>query len=253
MIILIAGMPRAGSMWTYNVARACIRSTGLQVLPEEPPINEEEVLREALTNTDKTENIYCIKTHEHVPLNFPIDRIICNYRDVRDAMISYMRFTHCTFEFGLHIAERMMSLTDHFFMASPNKLLKMHFDDIRKSNTAPQVGNISNFLGLDIPNRKIKAISDQFSRKKISGLVNRLNRINSEEADQATEPSRDNDYGAARNRDGSYRTYDKKSGFQSNHITATKDAEWKTLLTADEQEQLARLTNSWLVRHGFTI
>ena len=33
-VVWVAGMPRSGSMWTYNVARELARRVGYRVLPE---------------------------------------------------------------------------------------------------------------------------------------------------------------------------------------------------------------------------
>ena len=253
MIILIAGMPRSGSMWTYNVARECIRTTGDTPLPIEPPVVEKDALHEALEYANDDCKTYCIKTHEHVPLNFPIDKFICNYRDVRDAMVSYMKFTHCDFGYGLHIAERMMSLTDHFFMVQPARLLKIHFNDVKKSNTTSLVRRISEFLEIDLPQKDIKKIQNKFTKTKVRNLVNVLSHVDISKSGQLKKPELSKSYISTLNRDGTYRAYDRKSGFQGNHITATKDAEWKTVFTEEQQEQLLNLTSDWLIRHGFTL
>jgi hypothetical protein len=253
MVILIAGMPRAGSMWTYNIARECIRAAGHSPLPHEPPIIEKDALMEAVKNAHDKRRYYCIKTHEHVPLVFPVAKIICNYRDVRDAMVSYMKFTHCDFEYGLHIAGRMMSLTDHFFMAGPSRLLKIHFDEVSKSNNAALVGRISEFLGLDLPRKDIKNIHNKYTKARVRSLVNTLGKVDIDASGQLRAPGSDNRFISTRNRDGTYRAYDRKSGFQGRHITATRDAEWKIIFTEEQQKRLLDLTSDWLTRHGFPL
>ena len=85
-------------MWTYNVARASIRRMSITLIPDtDVPVDEKQLLRAALQYGAITRDCYCIKTHEYLPLDVPNTRIICNYRDVRDAMLSHMRFMHLDF------------------------------------------------------------------------------------------------------------------------------------------------------------
>ncbi len=48
MIIFVAGMPRAGSMWTYNIVRELLKSKKCTVLPEKIPVSENDLITEAL-------------------------------------------------------------------------------------------------------------------------------------------------------------------------------------------------------------
>ena len=243
MNIFIAGMPRAGSMWTYNVARACLSAAGKQVLPVEPPVNDKDALRYALTYPDSKDSAYCVKTHEYLPLKLPRARFICNYRDVRDALISYMRFMKCDFPQGLKIVQAMMDLTDHYLSANDDKVLGIHYADVVAADTLPTVERIADFIGVTLPQAQLADIDRQFHKSEIGNLVNQLGAVDNAAADDK--------YTSAPNMDGTQRVYDKATGFQQNHITATVDAEWRTVLTKPQQAELQRLAKPWLVRYDF--
>ena len=40
--VWVAGMPRSGSMWTFNVARELVMRVGFHVLPEEIKLTDQE-------------------------------------------------------------------------------------------------------------------------------------------------------------------------------------------------------------------
>ncbi len=90
MIVFIAGMPRSGSMWVYNVTRALIRSCGKIPVPENMPPDDESRINNAFKIQLGDNEVYIIKTHKVLKPGLPGVKIIYTYRDVRDAMLSYM-------------------------------------------------------------------------------------------------------------------------------------------------------------------
>ena len=219
-------MPRAGSMWTYNVTRACIHAAGLKVLPEKPPVSEREIIIEAVNQQTPAGSVYCIKTHETLPLDLPDTRYICNVRDVRDALISYMRFMKCDTEFGLKAVQWMMDLTDHYMSTPRDRLLPIRYDDISPANPAPLVERIAKFAGLDLPRKSIKQIARRYTRSQVRSLIDNLNKVSLDEEGNLLDTGKERDFTSAPSADGTHRAYHRDTGFQARHITAPRDQEW---------------------------
>lgn len=240
-------------MWTYNVARSSIRRMGVTLVPDtDVPVNEKELLRAALLYGTTSQDCFCIKTHEYLPLDIENTKIICNYRDVRDAMISHMRFMHLDFELGLQMVQAYMDLTDHYCIPQRNNVMKIRYDDML-ANPVQMVREINRFLGFEIDRREAKQIAKKFSKNEVRKILNTLGNV---ELDNTGNPSRSeqlDEYTSALNVDGSRRAYHRKTGFSENHITATIAGEWRSVLDARQQEQLMALSKDWLLRYGFAL
>jgi hypothetical protein len=254
MIVFVAGMPRAGSMWTYNVVRAIYETRGWSVLPREIPISEQALIRQALKSEQKENEVYCIKTHW--PLKSPLRtkhdvRIICNLRDVRDACLSYMRFMHEDFDAGVSAMGEMMKITDYYLTRFGDGLLSVRYEDL--TNTPLNVlENISGFLKVDLSENEKSAILKKFDKSNIQKKLQELPKIESD-ARVPVDAENGSRFDSVMNRDGTYRTYEKATGFQSNHITSSSDGEWKTYFDKGKAERLIELSREWLLRYGYQI
>lgn len=167
-------MPRAGSMWTYNIARELIRSAGLQPIPQSVPIDTTPFIHKAFTEPIEENEVYCVKTHHLVrpPEGDSHTLIIVPYRDIRDCVLSYMKFRHVDFESALE-AMRDWSLTDEYFERQTDNILKIRYDEI-VNEPIQTIPKIDRFIGTGAPFDTIEKINEQFSRKnmkeKIDGL-----------------------------------------------------------------------------------
>ena len=150
-LVLVASMPRSGSMWTFNVVRDMFRHLGTEVLPEEVPYLEQVNLQiaEQAVNDPAPAGMHVLKTHQPVNV-FPQARFIATHRDVRDAMISFMRFMDFDFERGLEAAAGMAELSDHFRQFPDDVALQVEYSDI-KGRPVDVARSVRNFLRLDLP------------------------------------------------------------------------------------------------------
>ena len=251
-IVIVASMARAGSMWVYNVTRELISASGNVPLPEEPPPDHDQLIMKALGRTCDVNKIYCFKTHSRISPSRRDARILCPYRDVRDAMLSFMRFMHCEFERGLRAAQGMMALTDYYFSLPTVNLLPIRYDDIT-SKPSEVTRKIARFLGLDIMPDDIKTILDGFSRKRVQKFINMLESIGTDECGSILPAQDKSGYTSVQNLDGSYRVFDKKTNFQSNHITSTSKGEWRQVLTDEQKRTLMEATSDWLVKYDLPL
>jgi len=240
-IIFIAGMPRSGSMWTYNVCRRLITAADKKPWPDEVPLDESPAIQHALSQPPAPDQIYCIKTHFQIPVGKPHMRIICNYRDIRDATLSYMRFMKCSFEQALAVAQGSMELTNHYLQPQDSNVLPLRYDTIINQ---PQqtINSLARFLSLPTEPVEIEKIEQSLSRESVARQLETL---------KAGKQDISGNLSSAPNMDGSFRLHDSNTGFQTDHISSNMDGEWREAFSTEEQEKLMAVATDWLQRYNF--
>jgi len=259
MRIFIAGTPRTGSMWTYNVTRALLESEGNTILPAETPAHEKEemkAIQEAYASEPAENTVYCIKTHLLLKSGLPKTKIITNYRDVRDTMISFIRFMQMEkvdnfFEFAKKILSGHMQQTDYFFEKHPGSL-KIRFTDIA-SDPVKIINGINEYLGLHAEEDQILRIKEKFSKARVSKLIERLNKVSFSARGQIIGEENTNAYKLLGSSEGKYRVFDNETGFQTCHITSWKDGEWKVYFTPQQRLEINALVAEWLKKYNFPL
>ena len=238
--MFICGMPRSGSMWTFNVTRRVLEAAGYEVhsFGLQPAEAEAELSKSvAAALFDRRPNqAYIWKTHAALRSNIPGARYITNYRDLRSATCSYMRFTRCTFERALEATRAMMPLVDHYFTFPDEKCLKLKYDQILNAQ-ADVVESIAAFLGQTIDDETTDRIVTSFTRARVTEMVRGL--------------ERGPGVFVAPNLDGSDRWGDAVTGFQSGHVSETSGDCWRADLTPVQLASLEQLCGGWLERYGF--
>lgn len=232
-------------MWTYNVCRKLIVVAGKAPWPDEVPLDESPAIQHALSHPPPPNQVYCIKTHFQIPVGKPHMQLICNYRDIRDATLSYMRFMKCSFEKALAVAQGSMELTDHYLQPSSTQVFPVRYDTMI-SDPQDTIRSLADFLSLPVTDSAIEDIAHTLSRDAVRRHVEKI-----ESHRQDTESGESKTYSTTQNMDGSLRVYDHTTGFQSNHIGSGKDGEWRDVFTNEQQTELMAITADWLTRYGF--
>jgi hypothetical protein len=242
-------------MWTYNVIRDIFISGKFSVLPKLIPPNEADLIKNALASEVKEREVYCIKTHGKLINPLPTThevKVICNHRDVRDACLSYMRFIHCDFEQGLKAVHSMMDITDYYLKIFDKNILPVRYEDINQS-PKQLIDQLCQYLEVDVSDAKKNEILSRYSRENIKKKLKEMSDVRLDEHGKVKGTKNQSKFESVKNLDGTYRAYDKNTAFQSNHITAKKDGEWKTAYTFIEVEQINALCGSWLIKHGYQV
>jgi hypothetical protein len=255
MIVFVAGMSRAGSMWTYNVVRALFEAEGWSVLPREYPQDVSGIVRSAFFSEEKEKEVYCIKTHHLLKNSLPTKhdvKVICNVRDVRDACLSYMRFMHADYEAGKDAMISMMNATDHYLSTFQNKILSVRFEDL--IHTPMNVlENISAFLKINLSESRKMEILQKFDKSNIQNKLRDMSTLEINENVEVKDAELRSRFDVLENLDGTYRVIDKTTGFQSGHITSIADGEWKTYFDRSQADQLISLSKEWLLKYGYKV
>ncbi len=244
-------MSRSGSMWVFNVVRALFSATDHQVLPSDVPRDEISYLslaHQALSDPDPGRKRWVFKVHSLIGDDVPGSKFITTERDLRDVLISFMRFMNCTFETALQAAVDSMAQVEHYRRFPEEILLTTHYAQAR-SKPARTVQEIAKFLGLEVSNTKVNEILDRFSKDNVRRMIERKEsdvnrRINAGEAIGSSEI-------VEQRFSNGIRVFDASTGFQSGHITDYRDGDWRQLLSADQIARINAILGPWLVRNGY--
>ncbi len=250
MIVLVAGMPRAGSMLTYNIVRELYKALGYMVLPESIPKDEKELLPLVLAMPPRDKTVYCIKTHCGIrpeALSGKDVKLINNIRDVRDAALSYKRFTKADFPTVLQQVSSMIEVADFYKDNFGLMRLEVRYDDLEK-DLILVINRISKYLGLSVPGDVVKNIAIRLDKKSVKKKLDKL----SSAINPKTGEVKDDSYEAVPNFDGTYRAFDKSSSFQTNHITSLGKPGWRETFNDEEIGLLSKMVDGWLVENGFS-
>ena len=242
-------MPRAGSMWAFNVTRTALYDLGRKVMPERIPQSEKEMFalsRRAIEDKNP-DSVYVFKVHEPVSPDTPDSLIILPRRDLRDAIISYMRFTRRDFERGLAGAKLWRQSYDYYAVFPENQVLRLAYETIRDTPVDGLLA-ISEFLNLDLDGESISRICEMFSKDNVKKLIrNTENKVN----DDIERYGRVSGEHLVKNLDGSYRAFDVATGFQSRHISEYRDGDWRRLLTKEQIHRMHEALGDWLLANGY--
>lgn len=242
-VIMVAGMPRTASMWTYNVTRRLISLSGHRPWPVHIPPDPVPSFRVAIRNGVPETDRICIKIHAQFEGGLPDVKVLCNLRDARDTLMSYMRFTHCTFDEAIDGFGDSLALVDYYLGECGRDVFEVRYESITEK-PEKTILQIASFTEISITPDQCAQIAEEFSRQNVSRYIDSLDTRSCE--------SRPDPAGSVqRNADGSLRYYDDATGFQGGHISDSSGGEWRTRLNADQQARLVELTREWQVRHGY--
>ena len=248
-IVWVASMPRAGSMWIYNVVRSALSANGFTVYPKKIPQLDDQMFNEsnkALADTN-SKNIWILKIHNCISHDFPRSLIISTKRDLRDALVSYMRFMKCDFEYALAAMVNSAQTVDHYMVFPSERMLMLDYRDI-VGVQKETVQAICVFLGLNLPNKSVERIVKAHSKNRVKYQIKKTENLHMKKIKAGKKIDSDSVVNLSEN---NWRVFDTKTGFQSGHISDYKDGEWRGLWSNAEKRRVEEELGPWLVRHGY--
>jgi hypothetical protein len=235
--IWIASVPRTGSMWTFNVVRDLVGSSGTPPKPQLVPQDDAEMEAIGQAGIAAGDGVYVLKVHTHIAADLPHSLFVVTHRDVRDSVVSFMRFTHSDFDAGLRFAAGAIRTEQHFSTFPADRTLHLDYGEITGGPVAA-VGRLGAHLGIPTPETLVDDIVARYSKDKVrERLVAREQALRDKIASR--QPVDRRDFVAQQDR--SLRAFDTTTGFQSGHVSDYREGDWRRILTADQQQQLAAL------------
>ena len=235
--IWIASAPRTGSMWTFNVVRDLVRLTGRPVLPEIVPHDDAEMEQLGHAGIAANDGTYVLKVHTRLPVNLPHSFYVVTHRQIRDSIVSFMRFTHADFEAGLRFAAGAIRLEQHFAGFPTGRALQIAYRDIVGQPEAV-VRALAKALAVELGDGDAESIVARYAKDKVQARL------------VAREQELRQQIGAGQAVD--VRAFDMTTGFQSGHVSAYREGDWRTILTREQQAAIAALIAD-ARSHGFVV
>jgi len=248
-VIWVAGMPRSGSMWTFNVVRALARHAGYRVLPDNVLLSDGQWVdyanREIAANKDP-QTVFVMKMHSLLHTIMPNNLVITNIRDIRDALLSHMRFMHVDFERALKMSKAAANTADHYISFPEEARMVLRYDVLTEAPAAA-VARIAERMGVALDDKAAEDIAASLSKEKVKRLT--------DAQDQHYRASVTNQQPFAgellKRADGVPATFDRSTGFQSNHVSDYRDGAWRDQLSRDQITAMHDVFGPWLQRNGF--
>jgi hypothetical protein len=101
----------------------------------------------------------------------------------------------------------------------------------------------------------INEIIDRYSLRSIRSLTNKMRDIPIRPDGRIISRKKETKrkYLPVQKIDNSYRIFDRKTGFHSNHITGLNDGAWRREMSLEEQAEMMDVVTPWLKKYGFEI
>jgi hypothetical protein len=241
-------------MWAFNVTRAVYRAVGKQVLPDLVTFsNEEEVFGfadQAMVDQEPNK-VWVLKIHSRFGRDAPRSGFINTRRDLRDALMSYMRFMLCDFEQALSAMAAAGEITEYYKTFKPSVILRLRYEDI-VNRPLGVARDIAEFCGVDLTETEVGNIVGQFDKAKVERLV-RDREIDIKRRAAAGEMILEPELVPQRFQPNVFRARDLKTGFQSGHVSGYRDGGWRELLTPEQQRRMHAVLGDWLRRNGYSV
>jgi hypothetical protein len=223
-------------MWTFNVTRRLVEAAGCEPLTNLVPQDEAVMLRAGVEGLGDpaTGRVRVLKMHSHLPPNLPRSRFIVPRRDVRDALVSYMRFMRYDFEQALGYVRLAIATERHYATFPRECTLPIEYTDIlaRPANVARA---IAHFLDVQIDDRALYAIVRSYSKENVGRLIAKRERDVSRRS-QDGEPIGADELVVLGPQH--VRVFDTSTGFQSGHVSQYREGHWRKSLTRAQQARL---------------
>lgn len=222
-------------MWTFNLVREMAGKAGHVVMPPLSIMTDADrnrLGREAATGNHG--HFYVIKTHAKIDPPPPNSMFVVTRRDIRDTLMSYMRFMDTDFEHGLAFVTTALEIERQYLSLPPDRLLTIPY---------PRIASGPQQLAIEIATRLHLSLDQQQIAEIVKGLTKGAVRARIEKNDRAMQK---------RLRHGKpldptqtvyvsprlTRSFDTKTGFQTGHVSGYVEGEWQTILSG---EQISRL------------
>ena len=204
--------------------------------------------REGLADPDPRRT-WVLKVHQPIPPDLERSRILVTRRDLRDALVSYMRFVRCDFPRAFEMIAAAPEFYDAYDQARSERVLQLDYGEIADA-PATAAGRIADFLELHVEPAALQRLVERFSKAGVRRLVQSTERALERRQRAGEEISRDEVVVAV---DGSVRAFDRGTGFQSGHVSDYRDGDWRHLLTAEQQRLIHDSFGDWLRAHGYPV
>jgi len=247
--IWIASIPRTGSMWTTNIIREIFLEGNLNVFPKDVIQYDKEILNYFNSTAQLDDNIlnkYVLKIHSKLTVLPPRSKIITNIRNPYDICASHNEFMKCDLNKSILVASDLSNWVN-YYKNLYNNIFSVKYEDIENEPNV-LINKLTNFCEINLSELQIENISLNFSKNKILKLI----KSNDEEIQKKINRNEEIDQKKiVRFKNGSYRSFDINTGFQTGHISTRKSGEWRKFFSTEETDIIIDKLDSIAVELGY--
>ena len=236
-------MPRSGSTVHYQLTADLVESQGIgKRVGYVDPLSLEAL--ESLENEESDDKFLVVKCHNYSEqaadlISSGKGKAIYVYRDIRDAMVSYMNRCSISFEEAMRLDGGFVetTLSNYYKWNSVDTILVSQYEDM-VDHLKDEVIKISDFLGLKITDE----IAISLARKHT--LIQEFQHIRHFDYEQE---------GTQINNTHWEGSYDPKTQLHQNHIRSGKQQQWKYFLSSYQLLQAEAIAHEWLNERGYPL
>jgi len=240
-------------MWTQNVVREIFKCQKINITPQKIVKNEDDALKchFASINNNKNDSISVIKVEKLIEKKDAKNtKIIINFRDPRDAVISYkifMKHRKLDFKDLLNLIEKFIGWIEYYRKNfEKEQYLEISFKDIT-DQPFKIFKQLESFLNLKIDKKNTDEIVNKFAKNQVLKIIKknddyvRKSFENKRHIDEENMIIEENKI---------IRAYDVDTGFQTGHISDSKDGEWSHVFSKKEINVINSTFKDWLTKNN---
>lgn len=228
--IIISSPPRTGSTWTLNILKEIFINKKINIIPQKVPRNDTDALKYHFKNINenKINAISIIKIEQILKKELTKKtKIIVNFRDPRDAVISYKYFMqHKNLEFKdlFQLIKKFINWIEYYRKNfNKDQLLEISFHDIN-NNPLKIFQQLESFLNFKIDKKSIDRIINKYTKSEVLNLIKKKENFVRDNFNK-NKKLNDEDIVMAGNK--IIRAFDITTGFQTGHILNSDQGDWK--------------------------
>ena len=248
--IWIASVPRTGSMWTTNIIKEIFLEGNLNVFPKNQIQYDKETLNyfnsEAQLDADIL-NKYVLKIHSKLTVLPPRSKIITNIRNPYDICASHNEFMKCDLNKSIIVASDLSNWVNYYKHLYKD-IFSVKYEDI-ENEPGVLIKKLTYFCEINLSEKQIEKIVLKYSKNKILSLI----KSNDEEIQKKINKNEEIDpKKIVKFKNGSYRSIDTNTGFQTGHISQRISGEWRKVFSTKEVDIIIEKLDSIAVELGYS-
>lgn len=215
MIIVVCGMQRSASTWSYNVCREVAHRAGLEIDPSSGQYGSEDMVEKVSEGVPRNTALL-LRNHWLDPAMLDLIkrrevRAVYTVRDPRDVVASILYTFGNNFKNAVRDLERSLSIMEA--LKAGDSALVLRFPDIM-SSPERMVSEIADYLGMPVSEDDARSITDALSREKLRQKSTSLS------------PEKQKVYNGF--------SYDSETLLLDNHIRLDRPADWQEHLSESQ-------------------
>jgi hypothetical protein len=222
----ITGTPRTGSMWTTNIVRGIFDLSGFNVLPKEFQTDEakwEDIFLRNVINNESDQDRFVLKGHNKLKTSLPKTKFIVNKRNPYEICASYFEFMKSDLQTAVNVAKALKEAISHYGAVGPEKCLFIEYNDII-DRPGDVIQQLSEYCQVKLSFAQQQELTQRFSKENVKRQIDEGRRA-------VTAGS--NDFTIFRTKN-HIRSFDKKTGFQSGHVSNRKSGQWRSAFSSSQ-------------------